>query len=106
MNEFSKNVIELIKKIPRGKVATYGQIAILAKNPRGARAVSWLLHSSTDLHKLPWQRVISAKGKIAFPAGTPAHLRQKECLQKEGVIVSTQGNIDLAKYGWKKNFSK
>ncbi len=101
MNEFSKTVIELIKKIPRGKVATYGQIAILANNPRGARAVSWLLHSSTGKHKLPWQRVINGKGKIAFPAGTPAHQRQKTCLEKEGVVVSAQGNIDLAKFGWK-----
>jgi methylated-DNA-protein-cysteine methyltransferase-like protein len=55
MTPFSKMVIRLIKKIPRGNVASYGQIAALAGNPRGSRGVSWILHSCSRSHKLPWQ---------------------------------------------------
>lgn len=102
MTLFSKTVINLIKEIPRGNVATYGQIAALAGNPRGSRGVSWILHSSTKSHKLPWQRVINSKGKISFPWGTSTHHNQKNLLRKEGVEVSDNGTINLKKYGWKK----
>lgn len=102
MTLFSKTVIRLIKEIPRGNVATYGQIAVLAGNPRGSRGVSWILHSSTKSHHLPWYRVINSKGKISFPWGTKAHSHQKDLLQKEGVMVSESGTIDLKKYSWKK----
>lgn len=99
MTLFSKKVMQAIKKIPKGKVATYGQIALLAGSPRGARGVSWILHSSSTAHQLPWQRVINSKGKIAFPFGTKQYHEQKTRLQKEGVEVSEQGSVDLKKYG-------
>jgi len=102
MTPFSKAVLTLIKEIPKGKVATYGQIAALAGNPRGSRGVSWILHSSTKPQKLPWHRVINSKGKISFPWGTPAHHNQKNLLRKEGIEVSENGTINLKKYGWKK----
>lgn len=98
---FSKRVIHFIKEIPRGKVATYGQIAALTGNPRGARGVSWILHSSSKSYKLPWHRVINSKGKIAFPFGTEKYHDQKNRLRREGVEVSENGVIDLEKYNWK-----
>ncbi|WP_197718056.1 MGMT family protein [Legionella cherrii] len=69
--EFSKEVLRLIRSIPRGKVVTYGDIARLAGHPRGARGVGWLLHSCTQSHNLPWQRVLKSGGKLSFSADTP-----------------------------------
>lgn len=88
MTPFSKVVISLIKEIPRGNVATYGQIAALAGNPRGSRGVSWILHSSAKSQKLPWQRVINSKGKISFFWETSTHHNQKNLLSNEGIEVS------------------
>ncbi|CDZ78999.1 methylated-DNA--protein-cysteine methyltransferase [Legionella massiliensis] len=97
--EFSKEVLKLIKSIPKGKVATYGLIAKLAGNSRGARGVGWLLHSCTRSHDLPWQRVIKSSGQLSFPFGSPQYSLQKQLLDKEGVSVSN-GRVDLKKYLW------
>lgn len=99
--EFSKKVLALIKAIPRGKVATYGLIAMLAGKPRGARGVGWLLHSCTKSHKLPWQRVIKSDGRLSFPALSRAHSLQKSLLEREG-IVFLYGRVDLKIYLWNK----
>jgi methylated-DNA-protein-cysteine methyltransferase related protein len=102
LSEFSKKVIGLIKKIPEGKVATYGQIAKLAGKPQGSRGVAWILHSSSKTHSLPWQRVLGSKGKISFPTSSALYSRQKRLLKKEGILFGEQDRIDLAKYQWKK----
>ena len=62
-------VKKLIRQIPRGRVSCYGQIAALAGNPKGSRAVVWLLHSSSAREKLPWHRVINSRGTISLPPG-------------------------------------
>ncbi len=64
---FCASVREWIAAIPRGKVATYGQIARLAGKAHGARQVSWILHSQSKKYRLPWQRVIGAAGRISMP---------------------------------------
>jgi methylated-DNA-protein-cysteine methyltransferase-like protein len=92
----------LIKRIPRRRVATYGQIAKLAGKPHGARGVAWLLHSSSRKHALPWHRVVGAGGKISFPWESAAFVEQRRKLEREGVELAETGRIDLAKYGWKK----
>lgn len=89
-----------IGRIPRGKVATYGQIAALAGSPRGARQVVWILHSSSDKDELPWHRVINAKGQIGLPRGSGFEL-QKALLEQEGVIFDRTDTIDLKRFGWK-----
>jgi methylated-DNA-protein-cysteine methyltransferase-like protein len=99
--EFSKRVLKVIKSIPEGKVATYGLIARLAGNPHGSRGVAWLLHSCSKSHKLPWQRVLSSKGKISFPEASVSYTLQKQLLQSEGIVFEN-GRIDLKKYLWKK----
>ena len=66
MTPFTENVVEIIRSIPEGKVATYGQIAGLAGSPRAARQVVRALHSMSKKHRLPWHRVINAKGQIAL----------------------------------------
>jgi methylated-DNA-protein-cysteine methyltransferase-like protein len=98
--EFAENVISAIKSIPRGKVATYGQIAALAGNPRAARQVVRFLKTYSQKEKLPWHRVINARGQISLPAGAGREL-QAALLRKEGVAVSDDERVDLNIYLWK-----
>lgn len=97
---FSSKVLQLIRRIPTGKVATYGQIAALAGNPRAARQVAWLLHGASDKYGLPWQRVIGAQGRISLPRGRGYRL-QKKLLEQEGVRFQRGGHINLDAYQWK-----
>jgi methylated-DNA-protein-cysteine methyltransferase-like protein len=99
---FTQKVMALIKQIPRGQIASYGQIAALAGKPHGARGVGWILSSSAKTHKLPWQRVVNSKGKISFSKKSDEFAEQRKLLRKEGVAVSAGGAIDMAEFGWKK----
>ncbi len=98
---FKDLVIEIIKSIPYGKVTTYGTVATLAGSPRSAREVGYLLHSLTEKHNLPWQRVINKKGFISI-RGNDVNMKnlQKSLLDEEGVAVSEDFMVDLKKYGW------
>ena len=95
-----ETIVATIKKIPRGRVATYGQIAALAGNPRAARQVARALHSSSGSRKLPWHRVINSAGRISLPAGR-GHELQRALLEDEDVVFGVSGRIDLKKYGWR-----
>ena len=92
MTNFTEQVLEIIKAIPRGKVMTYGQIAAYAGNPRSARQVSRILHSMSMKHNLPWHRVINAKGTISLTG--EAGFVQGEMLASEGIHVINK-KIDL-----------
>ena len=96
---FSQRVKDVIKKIPQGKVATYGQIAALAGNPCAARQVVWILHSSARKDKLPWHRVVNGKGQIALKPKQGYEI-QKEMLLKEGVKFDKNDTIDFDRYLW------
>lgn len=100
--EFAKQVISYIKKVPKGKVASYGQIAKLAGKPQGSRGVGWLLHSSSKLYKLPWHRIINSQGKISFPKDSSYFRKQRNLLKAEGVEVSREGKVNMTIYQWKK----
>ena len=93
-------VVAVLKRIPRGKVATYGQIAALAGNPRGARLVVWVLNSQSESERLPWYRVINSKGRIALPRGRGFEL-QRALLMKEHVKVSPAGKVSLSEFLWR-----
>lgn len=95
MEQFTKDVIKIIQSIPFGKVATYGQIAKLANKPKGARQVSWILHTMSAKHHLPWHRVINSKGEISHTGS-----EQKELLEMEGIEFSLHGKISLKTYQW------
>ncbi len=95
MNDFTKHVIQIIQEIPEGKVMTYGQIAAIAGNSRGARQVSWILHAMSKKYHLPWHRVINASGKISLQGS-----EQRELLALEDVTFDSSGKIDLANYRW------
>lgn len=96
---FTLKVKEIIKKIPRGKVATYGQIAAYAGNPRAARQVAWILNSSSRKDKLPWHRVINRSGKISLKPNHGYEI-QKILLKKEGVKFDKSDSIDFELYLW------
>ena len=97
---FNQRVIEIIKSIPKGKIATYGQVAALAGNPRGARMVVRVLHTSSKKENLPWHRVINSKGKISLPPGSGFEL-QKALLKKEGIVFKEDDSVDLKSFLWK-----
>jgi methylated-DNA-protein-cysteine methyltransferase related protein len=96
---FYLRAIKVIKKIPYGKVATYGQIALLAGNPRAARQISWILRSSSEKYSLPWHRIINRDGKISLRKSEGYEL-QETLLIKEGIIFENEV-IDFAKFLWK-----
>lgn len=97
---FSEHVKQLIKQIPPGKVATYGQIAAYAGNPRASRQVSWILHSCSRKYDLPWHRVINRKGRISLPLYR-GYETQKDLLEKEGIVFKEDQSIDLDIYLWR-----
>lgn len=97
---FSQRVKDIIKKIPTGKVATYGQIATYAGNPRASRQVAWILHSSSRKDSLPWHRVINSKGFISLPHNG-GYETQKELLETEGVVFDKNDRINFERYLWK-----
>jgi len=96
---FHQKVIEVIKKIPRGKVATYGMIATLAGSPKAARQVVRTLHTASDKERLPWHRVINSKGQISLKPGQ-GYEEQKGMLLQEGVIFDDTNSIDLKRFLW------
>lgn len=100
MVSFKENVIQIIKKIPFGRVTTYGTVAVLAGVPRGARLVGGVLHFVMDEIDLPWHRVINRYGFISTKCLEHPKALQKKLLEEEGIEVSKDFVVDLKKYGW------
>jgi methylated-DNA-protein-cysteine methyltransferase related protein len=99
VSSFSHRAISIIQKIPRGKVATYGQIAAYAGNPYAARQVVRILCSSSEKYGLPWYRVINRKGQISLRPNCGYEI-QKALLQKEGIKFDKNDTIDFERYLW------
>ena len=89
-----------VKRIPRGRVATYGQIAELAGLPGHARLVGYALSALED-ERVPWQRVINAKGEVSARSYSGAEVVQRRLLEREGVRFDARGRVSLARYRWK-----
>lgn len=94
----TKRIYEAVKKIPRGKVATYGRVAELAGNPRMSRAVGNALHKNPDPEHIPCYRVVNAKGELAEAFVFGGVNMQEKLLQADGIEV-VNGRVDLEKYG-------
>lgn len=93
-------IFAVVRRIPRGRVATYGQIAALAGLPRGARRVGYALFSLPSATAVPWQRVVNAKGGISLDP-TNSGLAQRLLLETEGVSFDARGRIKLDRYQWR-----
>jgi len=91
-------ILAAVRRIPRGKVCTYGDVAEVAGLPRRARLVGTVLRQTSG-RGLPWYRVINAGGRISFPVGSEAYARQRHKLEAEGVVFAG-GRVDLRRYGW------
>lgn len=91
---------EIVSRIPPGKVATYGQVAMVAGFPGQARQVGYALNATPDDIDIPWQRVINAKGEISPRANPIAEEIQKQILIDEGIHFDAQGRINLRTYQW------
>lgn len=94
----TKRIYEAVKKIPRGKVATYGRVAELAGNPRMSRAVGNALHKNPDPEHIPCYRVVNAKGELAEAFVFGGVNMQEKLLEADGIEV-VNGRVDLEKYG-------
>jgi len=94
-------IYAVVRHVPRGRLATYGQIAKLAGLPGHARQVGYALHALPDDLAIPWHRVINAQGRVS-PRGDPGwdHV-QRQLLEREGVQFDGSGRVDLARYRWK-----
>lgn len=97
---FFENVYEAVQLIPRGKVATYGQIARMIGAPRSSRAVGYALHANPRPGVIPCHRVVNREGRLApaFAFGGPEI--QAQLLESEGVEVGEDFTVDLEKYLW------
>lgn len=96
----SKRIYDAVKKIPRGKVATYGQVAELAGDKKMARAVGNALHRNPDPEHIPCYRVVNAKGELAGAFAFGGANVQEQLLAADGILV-VDGRVDLEKYGMK-----
>ena len=95
-----KSVYRVVRRIPAGRVATYGQVAALANMPGAARQVGWALHALTDEDDVPWQRVINARGEISSRGIREIEDLQRALLQSEGVDFNKAGRVDLSIFAW------
>jgi len=89
--------VRAVEAIPRGQVATYGQVAAIAGLPRRARLVGYVLARLPPDSGVPWQRVINARGEISLDAAAGA--RQRRLLEVEGVEFSAGGRVNLRRFG-------
>jgi methylated-DNA-protein-cysteine methyltransferase related protein len=96
--KYRERVYKIVRKIPRGRVMTYGQIAELLGEGYTARTVGFCMHSSPD--GTPWHRVINAQGKTSTGGVVLPHDKQQRLLEQEGVVFNKSNRCDLETYLW------
>ncbi len=94
-------VYRVVRRIPAGRVASYGQIAALAGMPRAARQVGYALHALGADSDVPWHRVVNAQGQISERGPGVVVRLQRSRLEAEGIAFGAGGRIDLARFGWR-----
>lgn len=99
MTVFEK-IYDVVRQIPKGCVATYGQVAFLAGNPRWARVVGYALHNNPAPGIIPCHRVVNREGRVAPAFAFGGENVQRELLEAEGIVFEADGHVDLKKYGW------
>jgi len=89
-----------VRRIPKGRVATYGAVARVAGLPGNARMVGYALSALPDGTATPWHRVINAKGELSLGRATASGISQRIRLEREGVAFDAAGRVSLARFGW------
>lgn len=97
---FYSRVYEAVCRIPPGKAATYGQIALLAGKPRGARIVGYALHCNPQPGVIPCHRVVFRDGRLTPSFAFGGEEVQRQMLKAEGVLFREDGTVDLSRCGW------
>ena len=95
-----RRIYSVVQRIPRGRVATYGQIAKLARLPGHARQVGYALHALRSGTAVPWQRVVNARGAISLRP-MDGGISQRILLEREGVRFDARGRVSLTEFGWR-----
>jgi methylated-DNA-protein-cysteine methyltransferase-like protein len=96
-----QRIYTVVRRIPRGRVATYGQVAALAGLPGHARQVGYALHALPEGTRLPWHRVINARGEVSLRRTPGPELSQRMLLEREGIRFDSRGRVDLHVCGWR-----
>jgi len=91
----------MLRRIPKGRVATYGQIARLAGIPRQPRQIGYALAALRDHYPVPWHRVVNAKGEISQRSESGVEELQRILLEREGVVFDVRGRISLSRFRWR-----
>ncbi len=94
-----ERIYEVVKSIPKGRVATYGQVAMLAGNPRWARVVGYALHNNPMPGVIPCHRVVNREGRVAPAFAFGGEDVQRRLLEAEGIVFDADGRVDLTRYG-------
>src|SRR4051794_5010559 len=94
-------IYSTVRRVPRGRVATYGQIAELAGLEGHARQVGYALHALPSASGIPWHRIINSRGEISPRTAGDSHELQRLLLEAEGVEFSLQGRVSLKEFGWR-----
>lgn len=100
MLSFFERVYHVVCLIPRGQVATYGQIAAIVSHRGAARTVGWALHAIPEDSETPWHRVVSAQGNVTPFVDERGVNIQQLLLEEEGVDLNSQGQVELTKHQW------
>lgn len=93
-------IYDVVRKIPRGRVATYGQVALLAGNPRWSQVVGYALHVNPDPASIPCYRVVNRFGEVSSAFAFGGGSRQRELLEADGVPFLPDGRVDLFAASW------
>jgi len=95
-----ERIYAVVRRIPRGRVATYGDVASLAGRPGHARQVGYALHALRPGQRVPWHRVVNARGTISLRRRPGDDLTQRMLLEREGVRFDQRGRLDLRRLRW------
>ncbi len=96
-----ERIYDVVRAIPRRRVASYGQVAEIAGLPGRARQVGYALHALPLDARTPWHRVVNSQGMVSRRAEPGADDRQRQRLEAEGVAFDERGRIDLRRFGWR-----
>lgn len=100
MSNTFERIYAIVRRIPAGFVATYGQVARLAGNPRWARVVGYALHANPNPLEIPCHRVVNREGRLAPAYAFGGEIRQRRLLEADGVTFLPDGRVDLKQSLW------